>query len=184
MYGISGDKDSDSMQDAATKLAEKGYVTLTIDWPGTGDRQPSIEKSDRVLNTEILEWTVNDYRSAVDYLVKQKFVDGNRIGYIGASMGAMTGLAFAGDDRRIKAMVAIVPIPNPLWGNKAPEQQIKKMSNRSLLCLYTKEDFSNSVCEQATGTKVKIKEYQGGHELEDLRDDAVKDSVSFLKKNL
>lgn len=184
MYGISGDKDSGTIAGVAALLAELGYVTMTIDWPGTGDRGPEIKKADRVLDSSIMKWTVADYGKAVDYLTDQDFVDKKRLGYVGASMGAMTGINFVAGDSRIKASVQVVPIPNPLWGSSAPENRISQLSNRRVFCIYTQSDLSNTVCENVSGKNVVTKEFAGGHELENLREEAAEASVEFLKEHL
>jgi pimeloyl-ACP methyl ester carboxylesterase len=182
MYGISDDKDSGTIAAAAQELQKKGYASLTIDWPGTGERG-SISKQERVINASVKDWTVADYVKAVDFLAKRPEVDAGRIGYVGASMGAMTGLAYAARDKRIKAVVAIVPIPNPLWGGDDPQSSIRAVAPRPVLCISTQDnsDFSGTVCAKNAGEN---KVLSGGHELEGMRGQVVELTEAFFAKHL
>jgi dienelactone hydrolase len=183
MYGIKGNKDDGSIGRAADVLNDDGYVVITIDWPGTGERG-NIGNTDRITNPDVKDWTVGDYAAALSYLQSLPEVDGNRIGYVGASMGAMTGLALAARDQRVKAIAAIVPIPNPLWGEDDPSSRITQLG-RPVLCISTSDnsDFSGIVC-QAGGAGVEAKTLPGGHELEGFKDEVVAEVKAFLAAHL
>lgn len=183
MYGISGDKDSGTIRIIAEKLAVAGFVTLTMDWIGTGDRLPAISKTRRVTDVGIATRTVADYGKALDFLAAQPQVDADRLGYIGASMGAMTGIAFGRSESRLKGLIYFVPIINPLWGALAPEQQIRGIS-KPTYCFYTKVDTSDQVCKNASGSQLRLKEFSGGHELDDHIDEATSLATEFLKEIL
>ena len=102
-------------------------------------------------------------------------------------MGAMTGLAFAADDPRINSFVAIVPIPNPLWGNDDPSKAIEQLPPRPVLCLYAEGgvDFSGTVCSRINGRpNAETKGYPGGHELEKMRGQIAEDALAFFRKHL
>lgn len=182
MYGISDDKDSGTIDEVARELAKKGYVSLTIDWPGTGERG-TISKQDRAIKASVKDWTVADYGEAVKFLVARPEVDPKKIAYIGASMGAMTGLAFAAKDTRIKAVVAIVPIPNPLWGTDDPMKTIQAMKSRPVLCISTQDnrDLSGLVCQNNSSEN---KQLSGGHELEGMHGEVIDLTEAFLKRSL
>jgi pimeloyl-ACP methyl ester carboxylesterase len=184
MYGIKGDKDSGSIGAAAELISQSGYAALTIDWPGTGERG-SIGNQERIMNTDVLNWTVGDYGTAFQYLQTVPEVDTQRLGYVGASMGAMTGSVFAAREPLVKAMVAIVPIPNPLWGGDDPSSRIGQIAPRPVLCISTNDnsDFSSTVCARvgAGGEKQAL---SGGHELEGMQGQVVASTVAFLNAHL
>src|SRR5690606_7291478 len=86
MYGISGDKDSGTVADVAKVLNREGMAVLRMDWPGGGERG-DISKKDRVTDTDVLAWTIGDYKAAFDYMEPLPQIDSNRLGFVGASMG-------------------------------------------------------------------------------------------------
>lgn len=103
-YGSGGNKNTNYIVLIAQRFVRKGFVVLTIDSPGRGERKA--EKRG-VMDGKTLE-TLGDYSRAVDYLVTRSEVDPDRITYCGVSWGAITGLTFAAHDQRIKVMVSLV----------------------------------------------------------------------------
>ena len=103
-YGSGGNKNTNYIVLIARRFVRKGFVVLTIDSPGRGERKA--EKRG-VMDGKTLE-TLGDYSRAVDYLVTRNEVDPDRITYCGISWGAITGLTFAAHDERIKVMVSLV----------------------------------------------------------------------------
>jgi hypothetical protein len=79
-------------------------------------------------------------------------------------------------------MVAIVPIPNPLWGGNDPTVRAQSLG-RPFLCIYTQSDFSAGVCS-AAGPGSEKKEFPGGHELEGMQDQVVDEAKRFLQQHL
>ncbi len=104
---------------AARKLAERGYIVLTVDFRGFGD-------SERPRNFEAaadLDF-VQDVVAAVDYLATLKGVDAGRISAVGHSFGAGVAVAAALRDRRIDRAVSISPGRNTakrFFGPGAPD---------------------------------------------------------------
>lgn len=185
MYGISGNKNDDGVRKSAEALQREGFMSLTFDWPGTGDRTPRISNAARVTDRSVKDWTVDDYQAALSYLETRAELDKQKIGYIGASMGAMTGIALsAKPETRLKAMVFIVPMKNPLWGSDAPEKKIKSIGARPHLCIYLQEnaDGSADVCGNAAGEKKAI---PGGHEPDEATKGVIVEAAkSFMVKAL
>lgn len=184
MYGITGNKDDGGVAEAARILAEANFVVMTMDWPGTGERMPAISKADRVTKTNVMNWTVADYGAALTWLASRPEVRPDRLGYAGASMGAMTGLVFTKGDARVKAMVAMVPLPNLLWGSSAPESAIRGIAPRPLLCIMADEDpLGKSVCDNA-GANVEKMTLHDGHELTTSRQQAANAARDFFIRHL
>jgi len=65
----------------------------------------------------------------------------------------------------------------------APEQQIRGIS-KPTYCFYTKVDTSDQVCKNASGSQLRLKEFSGGHELDDHIDEATSLATEFLKEIL
>lgn len=82
----------------ATKLAEKGFVTVSIDLPhwGGSDGEPR--------NAVSAEYYAEAFSAAVDYLGVQAFVDRNRIGGVGICGSGSFIISAAKIDSRLKAI--------------------------------------------------------------------------------
>jgi uncharacterized protein len=85
----------------ATKMAERGFVTMSLDlsfW-GDSDGQPR--------NTVAPDIYAEDFSAAVDYLRTQSFVDKERIGAIGVCGSGSFVISAAKIDPRIKAVATV-----------------------------------------------------------------------------
>lgn len=111
-YGSGGNKDFGFHVKFAHEIAAAGFVVLTIDSYLRGERAPKDESRIALLaaqfNRDSFVHYCGDYSRAVDFLVTRPEVDPNRIGYVGISWGAITGITFAAHDPRIKVVVALV----------------------------------------------------------------------------
>lgn len=86
----------------AKQLAQRGYVTLAVDYPRFGDYQVDPYALGYVSAT--MKGIVN-HRRAIDLLVARPDVDAARIGVIGHSLGGHNSLFVALFDERIRAVV-------------------------------------------------------------------------------
>jgi len=85
----------------ATKMAEQGFVTLSLDlsfW-GESDGQPR--------NAVAPDIYAEDFSAAVDFLGTQSFVDRNRIGVIGICGSGSFVISAAKIDPRMKAIATV-----------------------------------------------------------------------------
>ncbi len=99
----------------ARKLAERGYIVLTIDFRGFGDSGRP-RRFDTTSDLDII--------AAVDYLAANQRVDPARISAIGHSFGAGVAVAASLRDRRIARAVSISPGRNTakrFFGPGAPD---------------------------------------------------------------
>jgi dienelactone hydrolase len=128
-YGSGGNKKTDYIVAIGKQFVNRGFVVLTIDSINTGERK---NKSKTTLlgllgNDQIMHYC-GDYSRAVDFLTKRPEVDKARIGYMGLSWGAITGITFVAYDPRIKVMGSMV-------------------GGGNFLGLYTKKDAENALRE-------------------------------------
>lgn len=85
----------------ATKMAEKGFVTLAIDLSFWG------ESEGEPRNAVAPDIYAEDFSAAVDYLGTRTFVDRNRIGVIGICGSGSFAISAAKIDPRLKAVATI-----------------------------------------------------------------------------
>ncbi|HWL51645.1 MAG TPA: acetylxylan esterase [Chthoniobacteraceae bacterium] len=101
-------------------LAKSGFVVLSPDAPGSGERgsderqwsyhggAPAAELF--LAGDSLLGWQVRDNRRAIDLLQSLPFVDPDRIGATGASGGGNQTIWLSALDDRIKAAVPVVSV--------------------------------------------------------------------------
>jgi outer membrane protein assembly factor BamB/acetyl esterase/lipase len=87
----------------ALHLAERGYVTLAIDYPSFGDYPYDFKKSSFKSGSMKAVW---NNMCAIDFLQSLPEVDAERIGCIGHSLGGHNTMFTAVFDQRIKASVS------------------------------------------------------------------------------
>jgi dienelactone hydrolase len=87
----------------ALELAERGYVTLALDYPNFGEYQFDPYKNGYQSATMKAVW--NNMR-AIDLLQSLPEVDGEKIGAVGHSLGGHNAMFTAAFDTRIKVVVS------------------------------------------------------------------------------
>lgn len=95
------------------ELAQRGYVVIAPDCLSAGER---IYPGHRAYDTgpfyrehpgaSIVGRTITDHRSALNALISLPFVDPDRIGALGHSLGGYNAYFLAGLDERVKAVVS------------------------------------------------------------------------------
>jgi dienelactone hydrolase len=126
-YGIGGNKNTNYIVAIGKQFAARGYVVLTIDSPNVGERKTPGKRTLGVLalmGGEPIMHTCSDYSRAIDYLVARPEVDRERVGFVGISWGAITGITYVAYDPRIKAMASMVGGGN-FFGDFTPEAAAK-----------------------------------------------------------
>jgi uncharacterized protein len=96
MHGLGGNR-ADLLSQAAA-VVENGYNALLFDVRNHGESEGTI--------TTLAYHEINDVRGAVDYLLARDDVDGEKIGLVGHSMGAIASLIATAEIPEIKAVVA------------------------------------------------------------------------------
>jgi dienelactone hydrolase len=134
-YGSGGNKKTDYIVAIGKQFVARGFVVLTIDSPGCGERKNSDDKRGPLglISTDRVMHYCGDYSRAVDFLCTRKEVDKDRIGYVGLSWGAITGITFVAYDPRIKAMGSMVAGGNFVgeFNAKAAEKALAEGSKSS-----------------------------------------------------
>lgn len=118
-YGTGGNKNTNYIVAIGKQFVARGYVVLTIDSPGCGERRAKDRKSLGILEllaTDKVMHYCGDYCRALDFLTTRPEVNKDRLGYVGISWGAITGITYVAHDPRIKAMGSLVGGGNFLGG--------------------------------------------------------------------
>lgn len=104
-----------------TRVAtEKGYVVIAIDARYHGKRKDPNKPVSSIMNDlhffgnktdyeNMIRNTVLDYRVLIDWIRRQRRLDGNHLTLAGYSMGAQVALLTGALDQRVNRIIAIVP---------------------------------------------------------------------------
>jgi dienelactone hydrolase len=99
----------------AIHYAERGAVSLLINWPWT--RRPPDQRNEGPLDQpekdrDVHAQAIVDLRRGLDLLAARADVDPTRLGYIGHSYGAEFGAVMTANDARVRAAVLMAGIPD------------------------------------------------------------------------
>ena len=123
-HGINGKKEDLFL--LAVALARAGYASMVLDTAGHGERPRIGGKAVLALSPDefhtMCAQTIVDYRRATDYLKTRKDINGDKIGYIGVSLGGILGGVFVGDEPRVKTAVFWAAGGN--WGRLLTTSQL------------------------------------------------------------
>ncbi len=101
LHGFTGNKEEGHIKQLAVELADNGFVAIRFDASGYGESEGDTEKDYRMTNY------FSDTKSVYDYLRNLPYVDPDRIGIFGHSLGGMLVVLFAAKHPAIKAVVPV-----------------------------------------------------------------------------
>lgn len=134
-YGSGGNRKTDYIVAIGKQFVARGFIVLTIDSPNCGERRDKDPKTSPLgmLSAEQVMHYCGDYSRAIDYLSSRKDIDKDRIGYVGVSWGAITGITYCAYDPRIKAVGSMVGGGNfvGLWSPRIADKIAKEGSKSS-----------------------------------------------------
>ncbi len=211
-HGMSESKDNEQVQFGTRILLKEGYAVFSIDADYHGERAKDKNKKyalDMITKAQIYAMrdmfvqTAIDIRRGIDFLSKKDFIDKEKIGYAGVSMGGIIGVLVSSLDARIKAPVFIVAGGNfltmiPLLGvipnaqNVAgvfdPVNFVAKISPRPFLMLNGLQDTSMEkgakLLYEAAKDPKQIIWVEGDHIQVPLKEETIKHCLEFYKNNL
>lgn len=205
-HGIGDKKRAAYIVATCERLAALGVIALAIDAPNRGDRAAKDQPGISFLNpASVQKWFAQhcgDYSRALDYLVTRADVDPDRLGYVGFSWGAITGITFAAHDERVRVMTSIgggslagyLALPAKAGEKPSasldPADHIARYAPRPLLLINSTKDQLvlpplARVLHAAAGTGSEIKWYETDHFFNGIDRDAVLQSVAeYMKAKL
>jgi dienelactone hydrolase len=133
--------DRHSFDDFAKEMQTKGFNVLSIDGRGFGESTKKADGSTVSAGRGDADVTamLGDVNAAIEYLSKQKNVDQNRIGIVGASYGSSLAIIYAADNAKIRSVALLSPGLN-YFGNMPTEPAVKNYGNRDLFLAASTED--------------------------------------------
>jgi fermentation-respiration switch protein FrsA (DUF1100 family) len=137
----------------ATKMAEQGFVTLSLDLSFWG------ESAGTPRNAVLPDLYVEDFSAAVDYLGTRSIVDRERIGVIGICGSASFAIAAAKIDPRLKA-IATVSMYDMGAANRSGLKQGMTLEQRRQVLLQAANqryvEFQGGETLYTSGTPLKL----------------------------
>lgn len=164
-HGHGGSKDENvGFVGIARALAQAGFASIRMDFPGCGDSQASFR--DNTMTNMIA-----DSNAALSYLLDHYSVDPQHLGILGYSMGGRIASEIAGGkDNRYKAMVLLsaadVPVEDMaanLFGSLATYRDLKAAAQRDGFAAFT--NIYNTTLELS---KAWFEDMESGRPLESL----------------
>ena len=146
---------NDNMRDIARHFAREGYVALAVDlFAGRNRTVCMFRFMGQMLLKPLDNSSQRELQATLTYLEKQPGVDTNRLGAIGFCMGGGFAIAWACNDRRLKAIA-------PFYGSNP-----RPLSAVSRLCpvvgSYPDKDFTTP---QGQKLDLTLDEYQIPHDI-------------------
>lgn len=142
----------------AQRLSEEGIAVLRFDYRGAGDSEGEFENI-------TIESKVSDSLVCLEFLCNQSFVDKNKIGILGRSLGGVIALLTANRFKRVKSLALWAPVFSPkLWQDswmalkKNPEDKaslsvLKNMPAAVPNASFLKEFFSLDIKQELESLK-------------------------------
>lgn len=103
IHGFTGNKEELHIRQLGVDLANSGFVAIRFDASGYGESEGDTETEYRLSNN------LSDVESIYEYLEKLFYVDPDRIGVFGQSLGGQLSVLFAANHPEIKAVVPAQP---------------------------------------------------------------------------
>lgn len=127
-------RSKDDWQSLASRLADSGFVALAIDLRGHGASGPLPEGSD----LGDLQRMLSDVRAARAFLASRREVAPNRVGIVGASIGANLAILYAANDLTVRSLALLSPGID--YRGLRPEAALRKYADRPALIVVSQED--------------------------------------------
>ena len=160
LHGLGDSKTVDYIAYGNKALLKAGYAVMRIDIFNHGDRHKYNYDFDlihgyRYWTRDMVAQTVFDLRRAIDFIETRKELDSHNIGFLGISLGGITGTIFCAVDKRIKVPVIVLAGGqlNLMFGKKAlskdtrdflsfidPINYVSMISPRPLLMINASHD--------------------------------------------
>ena len=173
-HGVGDKKHAKYIVECCRMLTARGIIALAIDAPERGERKRPSKDGPAMWNLPaVRKWFqqhCGDYSRALDYLATRPDVDARRLGYVGFSWGAITGVTFTAHDPRVRAMTSVVGggLLSLLGKKLDPVANVGRIAPRPLMFLNATKDqivlrpFATAL-HKAAGKDAIVKWYDTDH---------------------
>ena len=173
-HGVGDKKHAKYIVECCRMLTARGIIALAIDAPERGERKRPGKDGPAMWNLPaVRRWFqqhCGDYSRALDYLATRSDVDARRLGYVGFSWGAITGVTFTAHDSRVRAMTSVVGggLLSLLGKKLDPVANVGRIAPRPLMFLNATKDqivlrpFATAL-HKAAGKDAIVKWYDTDH---------------------
>lgn len=183
LHGADGLSHAERYRGGARRIAAAGYhVALVHYLDRTGERRASFDTMMRNFDP----WLAT-VRDGIAWIARRPGVDPHRIGIVGISLGGALGLAAAGTDPRIKALVDYFgPMPQGIVtaGAALPPTLILHGAADPVVPVANAHALEHFLRSQGTAHEIKIYPGQGHGFSGATQDDADRRVAEFLHRHL
>jgi dienelactone hydrolase len=154
----------------ARQIQAKGFGVLAIDGRGFGDSMKTTDGTrvapDR--GDETVKGMKADVDNAFQFLAKQKNVNAQKIGIVGASYGSSLAMIYGAENKQVAAVALLSPGLN-YFGNLPIEDAVKNYGDRPLLLVAAGDDKESAETVKKLKASVPNEKYEtqvypsGGH---------------------
>lgn len=102
-HGLYSVKESANSRVMAPIITKKGIAAFAFDFHGHGESEG---RSEDILPSQ----SIDDLVCAIDFVLKQDFIDPNRVGLFGSSFSGIATVTVASEDERIKYLALRAPV--------------------------------------------------------------------------
>ena len=183
LHGADGLASNTQYRSGARAIAAAGYHVFLLHYL---DRTEERRASFATLFQNFLPW-METVRDAIAWIAARPEVEPDGIGVVGVSLGAALGLAVAGTERRIKALVSYFgPLPQGAVasGARLPPTLILHGGSDPVVPVANAYAIENLLKSQGGTYDIKVYPGQGHGFRGDAQEDATARVLAFLRRHL
>jgi dipeptidyl aminopeptidase/acylaminoacyl peptidase len=122
-HGLEGHKDSEKWRMLSQRLIDAGFATLRFNFRGCGENEA---RSDGNFEESTISARVRDLKAAMDFL-KSSYVDYDRIGAVGSSLGG--AVVISAEDPRLQILILLATPASMKANNSDSSREVVELAS-------------------------------------------------------